>query len=122
MHTCRLVCRGQLLDGHVSSTRSALRHILAQRGVVLVEHDPVTEVRPDRSLSLASGRSLPPQGEVLWCTQAGAGGWLAGSGLPTDAEGFLAVDACLRSDGGPPEVLGNALWGGGIRAVLDNAR
>jgi selenide,water dikinase len=70
----------------------------------LVEGDAVVQVLPDRSLVLASGRVLPPQDEVLWCTQASAAGWLAGTGLPTDATGFLAVDEYLRSDGGPAEV------------------
>ena len=41
---------------------------------------------------------------MLWCTQAGAADWFRATGLPTDPEGFLSVDASLRSDGGPPEV------------------
>jgi hypothetical protein len=33
------------MDGHVATTRSALRRISSQRGLVLIENDPVVAVR-----------------------------------------------------------------------------
>lgn len=53
---------------------------------------------------LADGRRLPFE-ECMWTTQASAAPWLAETGLPVDAAGFLAVNDCLQSDGGPPNVF-----------------
>lgn len=55
-------------------------------------------------LQLRDGRRVACD-EVLWCTQASAAPWLAATQLPTDAQGFLAVNECLQSEGGPPEVF-----------------
>lgn len=37
--------------------------------------------------------------------QASAATWLADTGLPVDEDGFLLVNDCLQSDGGPPNVF-----------------
>ena len=37
--------------------------------------------------------------------QASAASWLAETGLPVDKDGFLLVNDCLQSDGGPPDVF-----------------
>lgn len=37
--------------------------------------------------------------------QASAASWLAETGLPVDKDGFLLVNDCLQSDGGPPNVF-----------------
>src|SRR5690606_33779204 len=34
---------------------------------------------------------------LFWCAQAGAPPWLREAGLACDGEGFVRVDACLRS-------------------------
>lgn len=59
-----------------------------------------------------AGRAVPPRpsrrrrgarlaaDEILWASEAAPASWLAGTGLPLDAEGFLRVDATLRAAGG----------------------
>lgn len=58
---------------------------------------------------------LPPPWGVHLCNmycccshpllQASAASWLAETGLPVDKDGFLLVNDCLQSDGGPPNVF-----------------
>lgn len=56
---------------------------LQERGIDLHEVEGgVAEVQPTL-LQLSDGSQLPFD-ECLWCTQAGAAGWVADSGLPTD--------------------------------------
>ena len=56
-------------------------------------------------LNLSDGSSIPFN-TCLWSTQAGAAGWLASSGLPTDERGFLRVNEYLQAEGGPENVFG----------------
>mgnify|MGYP002131017914 CR=1 FL=1 len=56
--------------------------------------------------------ALPPLHQVLAQhtravapLQASAASWLADTGLPVDKDGFLLVNDCLQSDGGPPNVF-----------------
>lgn len=63
----------------------------------------VVEVQPC-TLVLSDGQRVPFD-ECLWTTQASAAAWLAETGLPVDARGFLLVNDCLQSDGGPPNVF-----------------
>jgi hypothetical protein len=46
------------------------------------------------------------------CTDAGASGFLKDLGLPTDPRGFLLINACLQSSGGPAEVFAAGEGGG----------
>lgn len=71
--------------------------ILASRGVQVVEDSAVVEVQAG-SLHLGGGRAVAFD-ECLWCTQAAGAGWLAETGLPTVADGFLAVNEFLQSTG-----------------------
>ncbi|KAJ9509339.1 hypothetical protein QJQ45_001789 [Haematococcus lacustris] len=109
--TVTLVCRGRVLASHTSYARASLLAILAQRGVVVREFMRVSSVTEGR-MQLQPDGPGGSQGagqvscevefeECLWCTQAAAPSWLKTSGLPTDAQGFLAVDPCLHSQGGP---------------------
>jgi selenide, water dikinase len=59
----------------------------------------VTRVHAD-ALELESGERLRSDCTV-WATGAAAPTWLAASGLPIDARGFLLVDEHLRSPGAP---------------------
>ncbi|KAJ9510973.1 hypothetical protein QJQ45_027802, partial [Haematococcus lacustris] len=109
--TVTLVCRGRVLASHTSYARASLLAILAQRGVVVREFMRVSSVTEGR-MQLQPDGPGGSQGagqvscevefeECLWCTQAAAPSWLKTSGLPTDPQGFLAVDPCLHSQGGP---------------------
>jgi hypothetical protein len=80
-----------------------MRAAASKAGVQLREGAGVKEVQQG-ALVLEDGSSLPFD-ECLWCTSASAAAWLRRTGLPTDAQGFLAINDCLQSDGGPPEVF-----------------
>lgn len=54
----------------------------------------------EQALDLDDGTRLPSDCTV-WATGAAAPPWLAASGLPVDARGFLLVDDHLRSPGAP---------------------
>jgi selenide,water dikinase len=100
-----LVSRGRILSGLAPYARAAFLPLLAARGVELHEAPGgVASVGAD-GLTLAEGGTVPFDA-CLWCTQAGPAPWLAASGLPTDAAGFLALNDFLQADGGPPNVFG----------------
>ncbi|PSC68783.1 water dikinase [Micractinium conductrix] len=102
--TVALVSRGPILQGLTPYARRTFLPLLEERGVVLYESNGgVAEVQPG-ALVLADGQRVPFD-ECLWSTQASATGWLGDTGLPVDADGFLLVDECLRSAGGPPNVF-----------------
>jgi len=99
-----LVSKGKILSTLSSMSRSVILPLMKERGIDVIECDGgVTRVDAD-NLSV-SDHSVAFD-ECLWCTQAGAPGWLRGTGLPVDKDGFLLVNEYLQSDGGPPEVFG----------------
>ena len=78
-----------LLPGMASGAASAAHAALAAAGVTLhlgVDFDP--------TLHCAAANTYPV---VLWAAGAQAQHWPQRSGLATDAQGFIAVDAQLRS-------------------------
>ena len=84
-----------ILESYNPRTRDAVKRALQQAGIVLHTQARVCEVAANR-LTLEDGR----QGEfdeVFWCTGAAAAPWIAASGLATDDNGFLAVNAWLQS-------------------------
>ncbi|KAL4433704.1 hypothetical protein ABPG75_000145 [Micractinium tetrahymenae] len=112
-----LVSRGPILQGLTPYARRAFLPLLKERGTALYEvAGGVKEVLPGQLL-LADGQRVPFD-ECLWTTQASAASWLANTGLPVDADGFLLVDDCLRSDGGPANVFA----AGDVAASRSNPR
>ena len=57
----------------------------------------VVRVEPG-ALICADGKRIAFD-EALWVTEAGAAPWLAETGLPLTADGFIAIDETLRSTG-----------------------
>lgn len=90
-----LVTREEILRRHNGSVRNWFRNVLAMRGVAVIERDAVKSV-DQGELFCASGRRIGFD-ELLWVTQAGAATWLADTGLALDPEGFITIDATLRS-------------------------
>jgi hypothetical protein len=80
-----------------------MRAAASKAGVQLHERSGVRAARRGE-LVLEDGSSLAFD-ECLWCTSASAAAWLQQTGLPTDALGFLAINECLQSEGGPAEVF-----------------
>ena len=77
--------------------RSRFRAILRQRGVALRLGARVRAV--ERGGVVLDGGERIAADEVLWTTEAAPAAWLAETGLPLDAAGFLRVDARLRAGG-----------------------
>jgi hypothetical protein len=98
-----LYCRGPVLATHPAAARRAFLRLASRAGVVIHERSGVAAVEP--GLLRLEGGGEARFDECLWCTQAEAAGWLAATGLPLDAEGFIRIDEHLAADGGPPGVF-----------------
>jgi selenide, water dikinase len=94
-----LVTREELLASHNRRVRGHFARIFAERGIALVAGNPVVRVEPGL-LWCADGRRIGFD-EALWVTEAGAAAWLAETGLPLTADGFIAIDETLRSPADP---------------------
>jgi selenide,water dikinase len=94
-----LVTREALLPSHNRRVRHRFEHILAAHDIAVVARNPVVVVEPG-VLVCADGRRIGFD-EALWVTEAGAAPWLADTGLPLTADGFIAIDDALRSPGDP---------------------
>lgn len=90
-----LVTRGKVLAGHNASARRRFMNVLKARRVTVVEHSAVESVRAGVALC-ADGRELVFD-ELIWVTEAGAASWLRETGLALDEDGFIEIDATLRS-------------------------
>jgi selenide,water dikinase len=92
-----LATKDEILTGQAAAAQRRLRAILRRRGIRLLEHMPVRRLERG-SVELADGRWQEADA-VFVVTEASAAAWFAGTGLPLDEKGFLAVDATLRSTG-----------------------
>lgn len=92
-----LVTAHALLPELNDRARRLARGRLARAGIALVENDRVVAAAPD-AVVLASGRTIA-SGATLVAVGAGAPALIAGSGLPVDAEGFLALRPTLQAVG-----------------------
>jgi selenide,water dikinase len=110
-----LVPGGALLPRGSGLARALVRRALRARGIGIAEGGAVTDAGPDGIL-LADGRHLDCD-LALWATGAAAPAWLRETGLALDPQGFVAVDAALRSLS-HPEVLA----AGDVAAVLPHPR
>ncbi|HWK45104.1 MAG TPA: FAD-dependent oxidoreductase [Stellaceae bacterium] len=90
-----LVTADELLPGMPPRARRLLGDQLRRRDITIEAGRPVTRVTPGEVM-LADGTSLPFD-TVLWVTGAVAPAWIGRCGLATDPDGFVAVDAGLRS-------------------------
>ena len=94
-----LVTRDALLPSHNQRVRQLFERILAERGIAVLSGSEIVRVRPG-SLICCDGKRVDFD-EALWVTEAGAAPWLAETGLPLAAGGFIAIDETLRSTGDP---------------------
>jgi len=90
-----LVTREGLLPSHNAATQRRFGIIFAERGIRLVTHNPIERVEPGRLIAADGSRVLFD--EALWVTEAAGAPWLAATGLPLDARGFVVIDERLRS-------------------------
>lgn len=94
-----LVTREALLPSHNGRVRRRLERILAERGIAVLTDTEIARVEPG-SLVCADGGRIDFD-EALWVTEAGAASWLAETGLPLTAGGFIVIEETLRSPGDP---------------------
>jgi selenide,water dikinase len=86
-----------ILPNLPASFRSRFHAIFAERGIAVISGAAVIGVEAGRLL--LAGRAPIAADEILWTTQAAPARWLAESGLPLSASGFLKVDEDLRVTG-----------------------
>jgi len=94
-----LVTREALLPSHNRRVRRLFERILAERRVAVLTDSEIVRVEP--SALICDDGSPIAFDEALWVTEAGAAPWLAGTGLPLTADGFIAIDETLRSTADP---------------------
>jgi selenide,water dikinase len=92
-----LVTRDGLLPSHNRRVRGLFEQILAERRIAVLTDSEIVRVEPG-SLICARGKPIAFD-EALWVTEAGAAPWLAETGLPLTAGGFITTDETLRSTG-----------------------
>jgi selenide,water dikinase len=90
-----------------------VRRLLERRGVRVLAGRAVAGVAAD-AVTLADGERVAAD-VTVWTAGAAAHPWLAASGLPVDARGFVLVDATLRAADGRP------VWGAGDCVALADA-
>jgi len=101
----------RILPGYSERFRSKAEEILRKKRVVLRLAERVREVEESAVLT---DRGRIPSHLTVWLTGAEASGIFAGSGLETDAAGFLLVDDSLRS------VTDSRVFGAGDCVTLAN--
>ena len=88
-----------ILAQHAPGVRARMGRILVARGVVL--HQDSAAIAIERGTVIVThGRRIAAD-RIVWATGGAPAAWLAGSGLPCDARGFVAVDAHLKSPAHP---------------------
>ncbi|MDO9708783.1 selenide, water dikinase SelD [Paracraurococcus lichenis] len=106
---------GPVLPRAGAWARGLVRRALQARGIGMVADAAVARAEPD-GLVLEDGRQVPCD-LAVWATGAAAPAWLRETGLALDGQGFVAVDAALRSIS-HPEVFA----AGDVAAVLAHPR
>ena len=94
-----LATKDEILAGQAEAARRKLRAIFQRRGIRLLEHAGAERIERG-SVKLADGQWHQADA-VFVVTEASAAPWFAGTGLPLDEKGFLAVNDTLASTGDP---------------------
>ncbi|MEM7541568.1 MAG: selenide, water dikinase SelD [Pseudomonadota bacterium] len=90
-----LTSGADLLAGHNGKVRKAFGSLFKQRQIQIVSNAEVSRVEAGK-LVVANGDEYEAD-EIFWVTQAAAQQWPGDAGLAVDENGFIRVDACLRS-------------------------
>ena len=84
-----------ILPSYPEKARRIFRRILMARGIAVHAGRRVTAA--EQGTLVLEGDARLPAEAALWVTQAAAQGWLRDTGLALDDDGFVRVDATLRS-------------------------
>jgi selenide,water dikinase len=91
---------GEIAQGRNGSTRRLLHRRAVERGIQLHLQESVCEIIPtengQRLVRCESGLTERCD-RVFWVTNASSPGWIQGSGLSTDEQGFLLVEDTLQT-------------------------
>ena len=104
-----------ILPTHNARVRSKFARILRERGVQVHVNHRVAKVEPN-ILRCEPGQPVAFD-FAIWVVSAAAPSWAREAGLQTDANGFIAVDECLKS-GSHPFVFAS----GDVAAVVMHPR
>jgi selenide,water dikinase len=94
-----LATKDEILAAQAEAARRKLRAIFKRRGIRLLEHAAAERIERG-SVKLVDGQWHQADA-VFVVTEASAAPWFAGTGLPLDEKGFLAVNDTLASTGDP---------------------
>jgi selenide,water dikinase len=92
---CVLTDTATILSGHARRVGGIVGRVLAERGIAVHAHSKVVRIEPGR-LHTGNGAVVAAD-HFIWATGAGAPSWIAESGIHTDGNGFIAVNAFLQS-------------------------
>lgn len=88
---------GGLLPGFAPAVQGRVAKALARQGITVIAAD----ARFDDGVVMAGGQSLEPADVVIAATGSAAPHWARASGLATDADGFISVNAHHQSTSHP---------------------
>jgi selenide, water dikinase len=103
--------QSELMNSYQPAVRRRFRQLLIDRGIHLHLNESVIAIQPKdsvfsgiaidiKAVQCRSGLRIDCD-RVIWVTQAAAPAWLAGSGLTTDAQGFIVINQYLQSTSHP---------------------
>ena len=95
LHCLLLTASDEVLPGHGAGAQRRLRRILAERDVAVHTGRSVVEVA-DGAMVTADGTRWATDA-TMWVVNAAAAAWPRAAGLAVDDQGFIRVDAALRS-------------------------
>ena len=111
---CLVTETPDILPSYPARVRKIFRRVLAARGIAV--HAGRRVIAAEEGHLVLHGGARLPADEVLWVTQAAAQGWLRDTGLALDDDGFVRVEATLRSVSHPE------VFAAGDVAAIDGAR
>lgn len=85
----------EILPAHNARARGKFVRLLGERDISVHTRRKVVQIEP-KQLLFECGAPLAVDA-VVWVTHAAAPAWIAGTGLATTADGFIAVNDCLQS-------------------------
>ncbi len=118
--------RANLMTGYAATVGKRFRKVLGDRRIDLHLNESVVAIEPVsqaghpladlKRVQCASGLSVACD-RIIWVTHAASPQWIQGSGLATDAQGFILIDQTLQSLSHP-----NIFATGDIAAMVNYPR
>jgi len=94
-HSFHWIYRSEMLADFTDRVRDMAKTVCVERKITL--HPQFDVRRVDAGMLISANDEKLGLDEILWCTEAAAARWPAGSGLACDDRGFITTDDCLQS-------------------------